>query len=230
MPSDLGDAACRRLAWSHNGERITVIDGADIRLFDVNGDPTQTGRPIPVGDTSNVVFAPDDDHLTFDLVSAQQVSLMTVGIDGSNPTTLMTFDAPVAADPDPLTGPVGPFLARSALSPDGRALAWIVATHGAENDAFLKYFTLALYTMNVGDTSPTRQRTIGYCWCNNSPDLTWSPDGTQLAFVSPLPGVPAVTFDLFVTDADGGNLLELRPGTGLNQNGTATPSWQPVEA
>ena len=222
-PADWDDAPCRRLAWSHDGDTIAVIEGPDIRLYDVNGAPKQRGRPIAVGDALNVVFAPDDGHLTINTVSTHDVLLVTVGVDGSNPTPLMTYGAPVSVDPS-----TGPSLWRSALSPDGQALAWIIGTHGPENDAFLKYFTLDLYMMTVGDTQPTRQRTIGYCWCNNIPDLTWSPDGTQLAFVSPVVGVPAVSFDLFVTDADGGNLRDLRPGTGLTQFGTANPSWQPV--
>jgi WD40-like Beta Propeller Repeat len=223
VPSSWTDPLCGRLAWSHDGETIAVIDKPDIGLYNVEGEAAQRGRRFSVVGALNVVFAPDDDHLTVNVASAHGVSLVTLGVDGGSPTPLITYERPADAS-------TGPWLEVSALSADGQALAWIIGTHGAENDEGFKFFTLALYTMRVGDTQPTRQRTIGYCFCNNTPVLTWSPDGTQLAFISPVVGVPAVGFDLFVTDANGENLHHLRPGTGLGQYGTATPSWQPVNA
>jgi dipeptidyl aminopeptidase/acylaminoacyl peptidase len=104
------------------------------------------------------------------------------------------------------------FVAAADLSPDGRRVVYAVtrADVGAERDR------VALHLLDV-DTGARRQLTAG-TGSDGSP--AWSPDGSQIAFLSDRAGAPQV----FLISADGGEARQL---TKLEKGVAGAPAWSP---
>jgi dipeptidyl aminopeptidase/acylaminoacyl peptidase len=104
------------------------------------------------------------------------------------------------------------FVAAADLSPDGSRVVYAVtrADIEAEQDR------VALHLLDV-ETGARRQLTAGK-GSDGSP--AWSPDGSQIAFVSDRAGAP----QLFVISPDGG---EARQVTELEKGVSGTPAWSP---
>src|SRR5215471_9971588 len=104
------------------------------------------------------------------------------------------------------------FVAAADLSQDGRRVVYAVtaADVEAERDR------VALHLLDV-DTGARRQLTSG-TGSDGSP--AWSPDGSQIAFVSDRAGAPQV----FVISPDGG---EARQVTELEKGVSGAPAWSP---
>ncbi|MEZ4735687.1 MAG: S9 family peptidase [Caldilineaceae bacterium] len=104
------------------------------------------------------------------------------------------------------------FLQAAALAPDGRQVAYSVATHDAEDDADYEQ----IWLLEIA-TGRRRQLTFGK-HRNQMPQ--WSPDGKTLAFLSTRGEKPQI----YLLPVDGG---EARPLTHFKQGVSGGIAWSP---
>lgn len=104
-----------------------------------------------------------------------------------------------------------------AISPDGTRVAWSQPLHDSSGAST---WNSAIYVAEVA--SPAHKRRITAATDGNAyneRDLSWSPDGKRLAFLSNASG----RAELYVADASGGGARKLTDVTGY----LAAPSWSP---
>jgi hypothetical protein len=103
-----------------------------------------------------------------------------------------------------------------AWSPDGSPIAYI----GTEPGTIQELWPLGIYLMEPDGTKPRKLRDVGECFCGGGwagPGITWSPDGTQIAFTTAgLAGRSNLAGGLYVMDADGGEPRRLTGDAAAN--------------
>ncbi|MDP9380372.1 MAG: S9 family peptidase [Chloroflexota bacterium] len=104
------------------------------------------------------------------------------------------------------------FASDPQISPDGANVAYVLAHIDRESDEYRQ----AVYLVPADGSTPPRRYTYGPKRDNHP---RWSPDGSQLLFVSDREGKPQV----YVMPSDGG---EARKVTDLS-NGAGCPVWSP---
>jgi Tol biopolymer transport system component len=211
------------ISWAPDGSRIAVAHGGTLELVDPDGSNRATvlvqDHPVDRGGLRQPTWSPDGSRIAFGGWLGSHVEdgsgLYAVDRDGSNPSLIH----------GPASG-IGTF--DPAWSPDGSTIAYFgssdaqvcrrnnfTSTTTCDDQWQLHVMSLAL----AGD-EPRELHDAGICYCLGfAPSLTWSPDGTRLAFV----GSESDNFPggLTVMNADGSELRQ------VNDDGDG-PAWQPV--
>ena len=218
------------LAWSHDGATIAATNGSVLRLYEAAAGPMQTPFTIDTidGHIAFLNWSADDQRLIFTtrpLADWLEVSIQSIGRDGTQLTTIL------GPDPDAALFSY----ASLDISPDGTTLAWIDGrpqpsdASGRRPDPDSGNTILQLVTMNLEEGTPVQVRELGVCFCNNSPYVRWSPDGTKFAVVLPGSG-PEVdgrylhnisAIEVYTLNTDGSDVDDLGSGGGA-------PEWQPL--
>jgi Tol biopolymer transport system component len=165
-------------------------------------------------------------------------NLWIMNADGTSARPLTTFlrafvEEPILSD--------GTFVAQSNIqiwSPDGSKIAFISSGSLDGGDGNSQN-SLNLWVINRDGTGATPLTTIVSLRPPPAPltcstclvgvnDFAWSPDGTQLAFISDMNRdgsiQPPHAFNLWVVNADGSKLTVL---TNLTSGGVVLPRWKP---
>ena len=207
------------IAWSPEGSRIAVAHGDTLELVDPDGSNRATLwrqiHPIGRGGLSEPTWSPDGSRIAFNGWIGQGRGLYTIDRDGSDRT--------------PVLGPLpGIGTSDPAWSPEGSTIAYFGSTDirvCRENRANSTttcddQWQLHVMSIRLDGSEPRELHEAGICYClGGAPSLTWSPDGTSLAFV----GFRSDTFPggLTVMNADGTGVRQVADDGG-------GPAWQPV--
>ena len=199
---------------------ILLVIGVALRAIDRS--PTPATPTPPTTTNGNIAFVGANVIDFSDDVSDFRV-LYVVAPGGGTPTKLLTADAACPTGPDePSCDGVG--FGSVAWSPDGTRLAF-----------FLSGFPLVesdrqgIYVMQT-QTGSVRQLTSCTNECIFQMDLTWSPDGSRIAFAqADGSGCDrANSFEgscsLFTMRPDGTDLVKLETGSVVDP---VSPSWSP---
>jgi len=215
-------------AWSPDGTTLAVGIG-DLELYDV-----ATGVLQSVIDTKgtpdSVSWSPDGATIAY----AVRPVLYTVRPDGSELTQIHS-EGEVDGSPE-RSGPAGGGLERIgpidvAWSPDGRRIGFL------SSDRFMTTTDGWQLKVVVIDPDGSNRRELadaGTCFClgGGPPGFTWSPDGTQIAFVTLGYIPPHRARDLTSPNGGGGGLyvagIDGAEPRMLAADFDGTPTWQPV--
>lgn len=176
---------------SPNGDRVAITARGEVVVF-----PVGSGRRVRAAAGSDVryrqaTFMPNGDDLLVLSDATGEVELWTVAADGLSDPVRRTGDGTVfRADPVP--------------SPDGR--------HVAYQDKDLNLW--------VHDLETGQRRQVAHADYDAFDDLTWSPDGTRLAFVE-VNGIEFGTIRLF--DLQDGTVIDLTS----RRTSSAHPAFSP---
>lgn len=201
IPMEISRCPCGGVAWSPDGSTIAMASEAGLWLLSPEsaGSPTLVTRGDPL---SSPTWSPDGRHLAFVSTQGTSSTLWVVGEDGSKPVPLV--DA----------APSHHRIFDTAWSPDGKTIAYILTSDATKwQDSG---YTLTLESIRPDGSRQAMLADAGACYCVGYPrsGLTWSPDGSRIAF-----GVP------------GKGLYLLNPD-GTNRDGVASqwaaPAWRPV--
>ena len=219
-----------RPSWSPDGERIAFVsDRGDFEIYVMKAD----GRK-PRNLTNNrhddgaPSWSPDGKHIVFESERDDNEDIYVMDTDGKNQRNITKDhhdDAVPAWSPDGkriafvsyrgndskgvdiyvmnvngenrrnLTKSFDRTAWKPSWSPDGKRIAFVSAVQGDEPE---------IYVMNINDGIP--QKITDNHWLDNDP--SWSPDGKRIAFASKR-GQEDGDWDIYVMDADGGNLQNL---------------------
>jgi Tol biopolymer transport system component len=211
------------IAWAPDGSRIAVAHGGTLDLIDPDGSNRATifiqDHPVDRGGLRQPTWSPDGHRIAFGGWLGRSLrdgsGLYAVDRDGSDPRLIL--------GPVPGIGTFDP-----AWSPDGSTIAYIGSTdiRPCRRNVMTKTTTcddqwqLHVMSIALGGGEPVALQEAGTCYCLGfAPSLTWSPDGTSLAFVGS--GTDSFPGGLTVMNADGTSLRQVaEDGDG--------PAWQPI--
>jgi TolB protein len=186
---------------------------------------------VTLGEFTGGNWAPTGTHLVVEYTSEGKEDIDLAIMDLNDPNTL----TPLVTDPSNDWNPdwCGDQILFSSdrtgtnqlfvINTDGNGLRMIEtggveAFYGAWSPDCSKIAYLSspdIYIVDVAGGEPTQLTSrIGY-----TEDPAWSPDGTQIAFVSDTGG----NFEIYVVSADGGNPVNISNSPGLDMY----PSWVP---
>lgn len=208
------------IAWAPDGSRIAITQGSTLELVDPDGSNRATvfvqKDPITGVGLTMPTWSPDGSRIAFRGWAGDGHRdgdwLFAVNRDGTDPTMIV----------GPLQG-IGAF--DPAWSPEGSTIAYVGSTdirvcQKASPSSCTDQWQLHVMSVALGGSEPRELHEAGICYCiGGAPSLTWSPDGTSIAFVG------------FGTDSFPGGLTVMNAdGTGLRQvtDDGDRPAWQPV--
>jgi Tol biopolymer transport system component len=192
------------MTWSRDGSRLLVIEGTDSGvahedLYVVKADDTEI-RLTSDGGSTGGSFSPDGKSVAF---TRANEGLYVVDAEGGTPQLIAkSYRAWWLESP--------------AWSPDGSRIAYMVYLEGGPFG-----LTYEIWTVNADGTNPRQLVDLGDCGGGGcSGGLTWSPDGSMLAFQSMRDSLTTRTVAIYVVHADGSGLRR------INSDGRQ-PSWSP---
>ena len=196
-------------AWSPDGDRLAYAAGAaqdspsDLFVLDLDGGEPQQVTSTPDRCESTPTWTPDGEELVY--VSGdcgeEAVGIFTIGLDGGEEREL------VAGGTWPDVGPDGRLLYSAPVPGE----PWYVQR------------------LWVSEADGTGARDVTPRGFASASEATWSPDGSQIAFVTAV-GDPAAdkpedwNEEVYVMDADGSNPRRVTTAPG---NDHWPPSWSP---
>jgi WD40 repeat protein len=198
------------IAWAPDGSRIAVAHGATLDLIDPDGSNRATVF-IHGGGLAQPTWSPDGRRIgVVGRLGDLGRGFYTVNRDKSDPTLLL--------GPVPGIGVFDP-----AWSPDGSTIAYLGSTDrdctGASTSS-CNPWQLHVMSLALDGSEPGELHEAGTCYCLGfAPSLTWSPDGTSIAFDGP--GGDSSPGGLTVMNADGTGLRQVTADGGR-------PAWQPL--
>jgi Tol biopolymer transport system component len=187
------------IAWSPEGDEIAyldpVFDEYDLRAISLAGTPNRLIVPfITFFKAEPPSWSPDGSTIVY----ASDTSLQLVDADGTN-------DRPFALNYLRARTP--------AWSPDGTRIAFATQADTTVPDP---YFDLDIFVASVEGEVVTRLTDAP----GDDAAPSWSPDGSQIAFVSHRDGNP----EIYVMNADGGAQERLTNSEGED----VLPVWRPA--
>ena len=201
--------------WSPDGSRFAMTNGDGLYVMDLDGNRRRIFAAYPRGEIGQPSWSPDGSRIAFSVRTGGDgvfgpSRLYTIGPDGSDLTVVLERRWNGVMDP--------------AWSPDGTQFAYL---DWGTSDAYRPETTTesSLPKIWVVDADGSDPRALYYDRNGIGPGsfyggVTWSPDGTQIAFV--------LNWEFFVMNADGSGL---RTADFPKQAAFGyRPAWQPIEA
>jgi Tol biopolymer transport system component len=190
-------------SWSPDGAKMVLscLPSASYDVCTMDADGSNLTQLTTKGEYEEPNWSPDGKKIAFESASG---GIYTMNPDGSNRTLAI---APVSDQPD--------------WSPDGTKIAYRRYPSGqSHSDIFIA---------NADGSNPVNLtgRISGRSADGTKPDEAvpaWSPDGTQIAFVSDRHEYYEDSYEIYVIDADGRNLKQLTNDPGSNYD----LDWQPL--
>ena len=174
--------------WSPDGSWVAFVrsgpDGEDIWKMPVSGgDAVQVTRGGYVsGFASGLSWSPDGKTIAFNSDMSGQAEVWTVPADGGEPDRVTTLGA----------------TAHMEFSPDGQTIAFTSEASG----------NWSIWTIpSSGGTAEVLIDFTAHCW-----GPSWSPDGTQLAFVSRGEPAGGTTWYVWILSVESGETTRLAKG------------------
>jgi Tol biopolymer transport system component len=208
------------ISWAPDGSRIAVAHGGTLELVDPDGSNRVTlweqAHPAGYAGLHQPTWSPDGTRIAFNGWYGNEGGLYTINRDGSGRAPILGLDQAIdAGDPD--------------WSPDGSSITYFGSTvvrvcswnAGTSTTSCDDQWQLHVMSLALDGSAPRELlHDAGTCYCIGfAPSLTWSPDGTSIAFDGPrsdsFPG------GLNVMNADGTGQRQL-----LEEGGE--PAWQPL--
>ena len=189
------------ISWSPDGGKIAAgCFDYDIYTVDVGTGKLKNLTNTPDIKESLPAWSPDNDKIAFIVYDPPYCEITLMDADGSNQTTVTSKRG---------------ICEELAWSPDGEKVSY---TWYSEEKPGPEGICRDICIVNLNDGSKLN--------LTDSPkfddrDLSWSPDGTKIAFSSRR---QVVDIQIYVMNADGGQLSKLTTGNGSNY----FPSWSPV--
>jgi Tol biopolymer transport system component len=207
------------IAWAPDGSRIAVAHGNTLELIDPDGSNRASlfveKHPINRSGLRMPTWSPDGSRIAFNGWLGDRTGLQTIDRDGSDPALLLG-QLPGIGTFDPAWAPDGSTIAYFG-STDIRVCRRNVVTKTTTCD---DQWQLHVMSLALDGAKPHELHDAGICYCLGfAPSLTWSPDGTSIAFVGS--GTDSFPGGLTVMNADGTGLRQVTDDGG-------GPAWQPV--
>lgn len=200
-------------AQTNPGKLVYADDPGRIQVINADG----TGQTqLTAGGTiidDDPVFSPDGSKIAFSRQNGFKTEVCIMNADGSNVVTITSGDVtPASSNRNPSWSPDGSKLVfQSNRSGSGKTEIWLA---NADGSGLLRLTTsVQLATFSQGP------------FFSSDFDPAWSPDGSQIAFVSNRDGagVGLTDTELYLMNTDGSNLLRLT-NDGLDDT---MPAWSP---
>jgi Tol biopolymer transport system component len=203
-------------AWSPTESRLAVAEGDHLILIDpATGGQTDLGQAA--GDPGPLAWSPDGTQIAYGSVptgspngNSPDGSVYVVSVDGGEPALIAEL---------PGTVPGGEEGSGIRWSPDGRRIAVLAGAGGAD---------ARLYVMKA-DGSDRQRLAEGVLVAHTlgSPNIAWSPDGTQIAYATFSPAHDKMQF--LSAPADGSTPVLVFSPTSAPPEDTqgGGPVWSP---
>ena len=206
------------LAWSPDGSRIALSGSGGLDLIDPDGSNRTT--LIERGYVGPTTWSPDSATIAFtgQFAPTDRQAVYEIDADGSDLRVL--FEQPGSARPSGLR-----------WSPDGSRIAYLVTAPNPDPDAPRRFHWIIpqVWIVDADGSNPSKLFEGGACCVAGGwTGLSWSPDGTEIAFIARPPGSAYGSKDqawLYVLDPDTGGAQTLAPAVPLF---VGPPAWQPI--